>query len=302
MKLQLFFSLLFCCMILLFPKVTSATPFQPVDDPLSALHDPDPKVRMNAASVLGILREKDAVKPLISALKDPDSGVRTNAAGALGKIGDRKAIPALIKAIKDPEPMVRVNSISSLAMLRDGRAIKPIVGALNDPDTDVRRGAAGSLWSLLNPQEQISFLSGPKEQLEPKGLKYTGKLKPGIEKPLVKALTDEDVEVRFNAANTVENFSNPGIIDALMKALKRGDVAVVGGADRFFIARGIPKSEPLLIKALELRNVAVLAGDMLGSGNPKLEEAAREWERSPKATQRLFPGKNALKWGQNPVE
>ncbi|MHB0999550.1 MAG: HEAT repeat domain-containing protein [Armatimonadota bacterium] len=298
---QLSFSLLLCCiMILLSSLTTFATPFQPVDDPLSALRDPDPNVRMNAAAVLGIMREKDAVKPLISALKDPDSRVRTNAAGALGKIGDRTAVPALIKAIKDTEPSVRINSISSLSMLKDGRAVKPIVGALSDHDTDVRRNAAGVLRGLLNPQEQVGFLDGPRPPLEPKGLKYTGKLDPKIEKSLVKALTDKDAEVRFNAARAIENFSDPGIIDALMEALKRSDVAVVGGAHRFFIARGIPESEPLLIKALEFRNTAGLAGDMLGSGNPRLEEAAREWERSPKATQHpIFPGKNAPKWGQD---
>jgi len=72
---------------------------------LDGLKDPDPSVRVVAATYLGILRdEADAAVPaLIAALQDEDPEVRTAAATALGSFGEHgvRAIPALRKATAD---------------------------------------------------------------------------------------------------------------------------------------------------------------------------------------------------------
>ncbi len=55
---------------------------------LSALGDPDPRLRMWAAYTLGVLGDPGAVPALISALDDDDVGVVKWAAAALQSIRD----------------------------------------------------------------------------------------------------------------------------------------------------------------------------------------------------------------------
>jgi HEAT repeat protein len=52
-------------------------------------------LRASAASALGEIGDKRAVKPLIEALRDEDEGVRGRAAVALGEIGDKRAVKPL---------------------------------------------------------------------------------------------------------------------------------------------------------------------------------------------------------------
>src|SRR5436309_9121208 len=65
------------------------------------------KVRMQAASVLGHLKDKRGVPALVRALSDGSEAVRGVAAGALGEIGDPSAQAALRRALRDPSQLVR---------------------------------------------------------------------------------------------------------------------------------------------------------------------------------------------------
>lgn len=77
---------------------------------LEGLSDPDPGVRVVAATYLGILHEDGAtaVPALIETLQDEDAEVRAAAATALGSFESegRAAIPALKKAVGDRNPEV----------------------------------------------------------------------------------------------------------------------------------------------------------------------------------------------------
>jgi murein DD-endopeptidase MepM/ murein hydrolase activator NlpD len=57
--------------------------------------------RFMAANILGDIRSRKAVEPLVSALKDDEFNVRRCAALALGKIGDASARPALERLAKE---------------------------------------------------------------------------------------------------------------------------------------------------------------------------------------------------------
>lgn len=57
--------------------------------------------RFTAANLLGDIKSKQAIKPLLESLKDPEFNVRRCAALALGKIGDSSVRPALEKVAKD---------------------------------------------------------------------------------------------------------------------------------------------------------------------------------------------------------
>jgi transglutaminase-like putative cysteine protease len=71
---------------------------------VSALSDPDPKVRLQAARALARIGPpaRDAVPALTRALDDTDLAVRANAARALGQIGPNasSAVPDLIRSLK----------------------------------------------------------------------------------------------------------------------------------------------------------------------------------------------------------
>ena len=63
---------------------------------MRSLSHPEPTVPVRAAAILGELRSKAAVEPLIVlATSNPDPYIQEAAVIALGRIGDERAIPHL---------------------------------------------------------------------------------------------------------------------------------------------------------------------------------------------------------------
>lgn len=77
--------------------------------------DPDPGVRILAASSLSALAGKAPVEPLLAALGDKDDSVRVAAALALGSVPDARAAKALAKACNDTNTSVSKAAIAALA-------------------------------------------------------------------------------------------------------------------------------------------------------------------------------------------
>jgi HEAT repeat protein len=80
-------------------------------------HDPSFKVRVDAALILGRLREGRSLPALAGGLQDPQPAVRAASAEALGEIGSRLARDALAGALHDPEPAVRRSARAALRRL-----------------------------------------------------------------------------------------------------------------------------------------------------------------------------------------
>lgn len=82
---------------------------------IEALRDKKAVVRETAAKALGVLWEKQAVKPLLEVLADDPSGaVRRTAAYALGEIGHPDAFPGLIQRLDDVDPGVAYAALKAL--------------------------------------------------------------------------------------------------------------------------------------------------------------------------------------------
>jgi hypothetical protein len=112
-----------------------------VDDLGRALaSDPNWKVRMQAASVLGRLHDKRGVPALVRALSDPSESVRGVAAGALGELGDPSAMAALQRAERDPSAVVRDQAQLALESLRGG-APAPAKAPARAPEAATAGGA-----------------------------------------------------------------------------------------------------------------------------------------------------------------
>jgi hypothetical protein len=101
------------------PAAHAAAPPGKVDELCGALlDDANYKVRVQAALVLGRLRDPNSIGPLTQALGDQNKTVRAIAAQALGQIADRSATDAL-KALlrRESDTFVRTQTEKALAIL-----------------------------------------------------------------------------------------------------------------------------------------------------------------------------------------
>ena len=118
-------------------------------------------------------------------------------------------------------------------------------------------------------------------------------------KPLIAALKDEDAGVRWSTAGALGKIKDTRAVDVLLSVLKDRNSEIIAGAYAFFIRRGNPDAEDLLIEALNRDGDIVMAEDFLNCGNSKLEEAAILWAKEHDYNLRRLPnGKGSPVWGQ----
>lgn len=93
----------------------------------TALEDPEPVVRGEAALSLGKIKSGSSRDKLIATLRDDDDHVRGAAAYALGLIGDKASLPALQQIPSDESAFVRALAAESRNRLGD-TTVKPPAG------------------------------------------------------------------------------------------------------------------------------------------------------------------------------
>src|SRR5438128_3339333 len=81
---------------------------------LSELRSKDKTIRREAATQLGAMRARGAVRGLAEALTDREAAVREAAAFALGQIADPAATGLLIPLLADPDADVRASAAFAL--------------------------------------------------------------------------------------------------------------------------------------------------------------------------------------------
>lgn len=101
--------------------------------------------------VLGMLKAKEAVQPLVKLLKHPMDAVRLCAARSLGEIGDPSATLAVAALADDPAWRVRKKAVKAIGKLQGGDQIPRLNQALSDSSWWVRFVAAQALHSLGQP-------------------------------------------------------------------------------------------------------------------------------------------------------
>lgn len=84
---------------------------------VSALTDPEPLIRTEAAAALGQVNYPPAVPHLILAIQDPDLDVRKAAINSLGKIGDRSALESLQPLLHDPQEVIKILAKLAIAQI-----------------------------------------------------------------------------------------------------------------------------------------------------------------------------------------
>jgi hypothetical protein len=116
----------------------------------------DPRVRVQAALVLGASQDPAAVTPLCNAMKDPEAVVRSAAAKSLGDLRDSRAVACLSERKKDASADVQLAVAKALELLaRPGGksplyvSIDPVVDKSGDLPPDVLKLAEELLKSKL---------------------------------------------------------------------------------------------------------------------------------------------------------
>jgi HEAT repeat protein len=300
---------------------------------IADLSSPDAGVRMKAVNALGQAKDPRAVEPLIGALNDTDFGVRSRAPLALGEIG-APAVESLIAALKHPYSNVRQGAAMALGIIKDPRAVEPLIDAikvkgqdfnarddaawalsaikdpravdplialLKDPNTDsfVLLSAARVLGNIKDPRAidpLIARLKEPGNNVPWYAAALGGIGTPAVE-PLIAALKNSNSDVREREALALGEINDPEAINFLLAAWKARDFHVIVGADSFFIKRGEPGSEDLLIEALDKFANVGMVEDFLNSGNAKLGDAARAWATSRGFPIMTTPGVGSAHWG-----
>jgi HEAT repeat protein len=153
---------------------------------IGALGDKDERVRMESAKTLAVLKDPGAVDPLIAALKDPDSDVRFEAAAALGVYREGRSLAPLTALLNDKDARVSAAAAESLARMNDPRATNLLVGYLGNPDWRLRARAAQVLMRV--PEASARAVT-----------------------PLVVALRDRDLVVRYYAAEALVTVGGPAV-------------------------------------------------------------------------------------------
>lgn len=217
---------------------------------LALLKDEWPRTRSYAAQVLGNVGNPVAVEPLINALGDNNEWVRQSAAAALGTIRDRRSVGPLIICLKDKEESVRRTAAIALGMLKDPSATEPLVTALKDENYIVREFAARSLGIIKDPRAVDHLIS---------------------------VLNDDKQSVRKNIAFALGEIQTARCEEVLRQGLRDRDLAIGAGAYKYFLQKGIPDTEKIIIKALKEFNSAEMAFYLKDSNNQKLRNAAEEW-------------------------
>jgi HEAT repeat protein len=203
----------------------------PITGDSTGLEDDRPNVRRLTASTLAAIGDKSVEDALLDALKDEDILVRTDVVKALGKsaCGTDRALPSLIEMLHDPSVNVRDRTALVLGGFEHVDVVDPLINALKDPDWHVRASAADSLggWVKKNPAvvealvrvlDQDDFALVRDRAAD--ALAAVGD-DDRVVPPLVKALSAEQRDVRFHAAQAIVTGKMISALPLLMAEWRR---------------------------------------------------------------------------------
>ena len=117
--------------------------------------DPSWRVRLQAAVVLGKLKDARAVPSLLRALGDENETVRGLSAQVLGELGDESAKGSLERAKRDPSTFVRDKATAALARLSTPLAATAHASSGSPGALHVEIGGIGVKAQHVSPQMAI---------------------------------------------------------------------------------------------------------------------------------------------------
>jgi HEAT repeat protein len=226
---------------------------------VAALEDPDPSVRLAAASAMSTLRTPLGVAALSRTLTDPQSDVRLEAVRALGVIDDDTVPEVLLAALGDPEIRVREVAVDTLSRWRSpavalrlaaalsvadlrrpiGQVLErmgqsatgPLVQAVMGSDRAAAGAAAEILGRISGPRAFVADLASTDPHLRRQGVEVLGAMGGAVAvDALIAVLTDPDIQVRSRAAILLGDLGDPRASRALKRVFTTDPVSEVAAA------------------------------------------------------------------------
>ncbi len=195
-----------------------------IDAFITAMADPEPSVRRQAARALGRVRDERAREALAGTLtSDSDAEVREAAAWALGRARSQQAAAALAMALDDEAADVRQQAAWALGASRAAGAVNALVATLRDRDPDVQEQAAWALGAIGDAAATDGLRAALQEGgagARQQAAWALGALRDaGAVTALVGALDDDDPDVQEQAAWALGAIRDASAVDGLLAAL-----------------------------------------------------------------------------------
>jgi HEAT repeat protein len=192
------------------------------------LENGDSYIRKKSADALKKIGEA-AVVPLINALYNDDIQVRINAAMVLGDIKDTLSVNPLIETLKyksrysSIEPAtLRLEAAVALGKIRDCRAVEPLVAALSDNNFHVIERAAEALTAIGEKSvEPLIKVLKDENETQVLAAKILGDIKdPRAVEPLMQTLLlaaadNKSWNFRYEATLALGKIKDPRAVDVL---------------------------------------------------------------------------------------
>ncbi len=199
------------------------------DQMFALLQSEEAESQREGAFMAGELKNKEAIPLLTTMLTSPNLGVQDAADMSLRKIGGRESVEALLPLLRSENVPARNLAMDILRQI-GSQYTKPIIALLRDPDSDIRIFAA----DILGSTNQIVAVHPLCETL----------------------LTDNEVNVRYQAAVSLGTLGRPEAVEALNKALGQDEwvnfaviealMKIGGDASITSLIRALDKSSELV--------------------------------------------------------
>lgn len=222
---------------------------------LSALQDRDPDIRQNVSEILLALNwapvtaeqqallcvmKKDwdhcvalgvvAIPVLGRELSNFDLNTRLAVIASLGKIHDPSVVPYLSPLITDDDQDIRHATVVTLGLVKTDTVIAPLIFALDDSSQHVRLAAVNSLTENLSVVAQakdirlldpvIKALQDNNGNVRKIAAAILGEIDNAqVVQPLIDAMKDPDPEVRAAVSKALKKIKNPATLDAFVASL-----------------------------------------------------------------------------------
>jgi HEAT repeat protein/WD40 repeat protein len=191
---------------------------------LEILDDSDAGLVLEAVVLLGRLRERKGVKPLVLLIERSVAAVRAHAAEALGQIGDTHAAPVLARLLQDRDLGVRVNAAAALAKMPSLTVLRQLLQALSDADADVRVEvvqALGEVGSAEAAEPLAALLSSTDAAERAAVAEALGKLgDPRAVEPLLELVAEGQEATQVRAIGALRKFPDRRAVEALLNLVE----------------------------------------------------------------------------------
>lgn len=192
-------------------------------------------------------------------------------------------IDVLIKQLKSSKSTVRLAAVKELGNRRDSRAVNPLVSVLrSDANWEVRLATEDSLVRIGSPSAApLAQLLKEEKTCFPRrrAARALREIKdPCAAENLKKAsVEDKDCCVRKFAARALGEINDPKVSEFLDDAMQKRNLGIVSGAYKYYIRKGEPGTEDVLIEAMQDSSYdKKMVLDLANCGSEKLKLAAEE--------------------------